>query len=904
MQIAAQPNRRASHGAGLRRRIDAALLCTALIASATVAHAQTDDTAVAPPVAEAIAGESGNSIPLGRLASGTYQVMYDPSALRDIPRGSLITGLRLRLFNAASTSWPPSPVTLTRFEIRMSQTARDLDTMSAVFSANLLNPVLVRSTPLSLAAGAYPGTAAADATPEPWGPLIAFDRPFVFGGGLTVLEFRVTGTGGREAFFAESTFDPGVGEVRINDGPTGAGASIATLGLPGGPVVRFEFLPPPRPLQQGVTGLIVPAEFATGTGTGLGPARTSVPLSQTPQTAQYLIGESEFGRLGIGSEIVGLNWRVAEGSPWPAATRGVPRLDILLARALTTPSSMNASVSANNGPDATVALSGPRKVGAGSLGPAGRFGAPIPFDLAHMYSGGPLALTIRHAGTAGVGPMLDAAPATPNFLSQRVAGRASPGLPDAAQTQETSPFPTTNLAIDAGTIAPGVLALQQGDGALGFPFISNPVTVQWIIHASELRHIPIGSQITGYALRASSTGFPAFPTLFGIYDVTMSTATRTPLAPSRTFALNDGPDRVLVRSGPLAFVPGDFPGGSEPNPPGAVIWFDRPFLYTGGNVCITVRHSGIAGMGSVDGTFSVSTTRQITATNPTATLGLINNVGPVIRFSYVPSVVVPREATSNSPGGGLPLLNDPVGQVHQSVFAPEDLRQLRIGSVITGLSLRRSSAFPGESFPQKDRTIERFDVTLSSAPRGPEAMSGVFAENIGSDAVLVRQGALRIPADAFPSRKAGPIADDHAWFIRFERGFVYRGGPLSLTIRTNAALGPETLLDAATEPSTSSAGRWSSGAGADATAENRPDARGALVSRLVFVPRSFCPADLSNDGVVDGTDFVIFAGAYELVSCRDDQMELGCPADLTLDRTVDAEDFAVFARAYADFLCP
>jgi hypothetical protein len=60
---------------------------------------------------------------------------------------------------------------------------------------------------------------------------------------------------------------------------------------------------------------------------------------------------------------------------------------------------------------------------------------------------------------------------------------------------------------------------------------------------------------------------------------------------------------------------------------------------------------------------------------------------------------------------------------------------------------------------------------------------------------------------------------------------------------------------------------------------------------------------LNNDGFVDDSDFVQFAGAYDILDCADPAMAPGCPADLTDDGFVDDSDFVVFAEAYNELLC-
>ncbi|MBS0187750.1 MAG: hypothetical protein JSS51_06755 [Planctomycetes bacterium] len=65
-----------------------------------------------------------------------------------------------------------------------------------------------------------------------------------------------------------------------------------------------------------------------------------------------------------------------------------------------------------------------------------------------------------------------------------------------------------------------------------------------------------------------------------------------------------------------------------------------------------------------------------------------------------------------------------------------------------------------------------------------------------------------------------------------------------------------------------------------------------------------CPGDLNNDGFVDDADFVLFAGAYDILDCAEPTMPAGCPADLNNDGLVDDSDFVIFVSAYNELICP
>jgi uncharacterized lipoprotein YddW (UPF0748 family) len=71
-----------------------------------------------------------------------------------------------------------------------------------------------------------------------------------------------------------------------------------------------------------------------------------------------------------------------------------------------------------------------------------------------------------------------------------------------------------------------------------------------------------------------------------------------------------------------------------------------------------------------------------------------------------------------------------------------------------------------------------------------------------------------------------------------------------------------------------------------------------------LVPLGPCPADFNNDSAVDDADFILFAGAYNILDCAAVAMPPGCRADLNQDIFVDDTDFVRFAAAYDQLECP
>ena len=64
-----------------------------------------------------------------------------------------------------------------------------------------------------------------------------------------------------------------------------------------------------------------------------------------------------------------------------------------------------------------------------------------------------------------------------------------------------------------------------------------------------------------------------------------------------------------------------------------------------------------------------------------------------------------------------------------------------------------------------------------------------------------------------------------------------------------------------------------------------------------------CPGDLDADGLVNDTDFEMFAAAYDVMLCGDSAMPVGCLSDWNGDEIVDDRDFQVFVVAYQGMVC-
>ena len=220
-----------------------------------------------------------------------------------------------------------------------------------------------------------------------------------------------------------------------------------------------------------------------------------------------------------------------------------------------------------------------------------------------------------------------------------------------------------------------------------------------------------------------------------------------------------------------------------------------------------------------------------------------------------------------------------------------------VGATINGVSFRIDNETAAAFFPAADFTLDRFDITMSTATNTAATMSDTFANNEGSDVTTVRSGPITIPKGSYPGfTPQRPFG----LFIPFTRPFVYKGGPITMLLRNGAESGSASTV-AFDATNSGAAGKRALGNADALSASGTP---GAIIARFAFTDDAFCPADLNNDGLVDDLDFQIFVLSYNILDCTDPGMALGCPGDFTFDRIVNDDDFLPFVQAYNAVLCP
>lgn len=856
-------------------------------------------TAVIPPAAEGVAGSSANSIPIGNLASGTFQVMYSADQMAAIPIGSTITAMQLRLRNTATTAYPPTARNLSKYEVRFGTSTATPATMTTAFASNMSGTVAVRMGATTINANDCPA-GNSGTIPEDWSSPIAFSTSYVYNGGPLVVEIRTDTAATITSHFADLYVTSGKAAFVSSSSSTAtSGASVVSNQAL---VMRLTFTPPSWELAHGVTKVTVLEEGVSGPTLSW----SEFLATNTPKTVMTVVAQEQFDTLAPGSRIVGMTWRNRTNEVWPSATANYSTFSIQMGHSLATPASASEIFAGNFAPGSIITRGGGLSVPMHSFPPmptfaVNPFGYEVAFSNPFEYVHGPLAWVVRHSGQPLEVGVFDSQQVGQPWYGTKVRSFYAEGM-SATTAAGQAGADITRLSIDAGAASP---LGSVGPGADAFGIEVSPV-LQTIIAASELRHIPPGSVIDSLWLRqiASAPAGPAANVMASDFEVYLSTAARRPQTISITFAANEGSDRVLVHDGQLNVPAGSLPSGADGRF-GKIVQFKRNFVYKGGDVCVTVRHMGLSGpLGEPEATVG---TASINRSTYSFTVGASEGslyggayTGTAMRLGYIPSVMTPNSLATMNGSGGWTMFGQTAYTV-QVIIAADQLRSMDVGSVINGLSLRQGSASNLVSLPSVARTVPRFDVKLSPANRTPLAMSDTFTDNIGIFPRDVRTGPLTVPMNAFPTSGDSGTPSENAWYVPFDIGYVYRGGDLCVTIRGEGVV---------------SASGWTDGEG------NVPNARGATryrygdsdatsglpwgppAIRLAFTARTFCPSDLNKDGSVDDADFSLFVQAYDVLDCGDVSMAFGCPSDFTYDTIVDDSDFVVFIAAYDVLLCP
>ena len=221
----------------------------------------------------------------------------------------------------------------------------------------------------------------------------------------------------------------------------------------------------------------------------------------------------------------------------------------------------------------------------------------------------------------------------------------------------TPPVFTALLLTACISSAQTLVPVEPADHSSGLttPIREEPRTIQLIFASSLLLGMPSGSTITGMSFRLYSGAenpWPAEEVSWENYDVQFSGSPHAPGSLSSIFDENIGTDAVMVRSGSLTIGAEGFPAGGDPNAFGVEIVFTTPYTYTGGNLLITIRHSG-NGISSdgLESTAEPGDYQLLTATGYDAIEGAGNDM-LITQLSYV----VPEPSSLMLLAGSVTLL--------------------------------------------------------------------------------------------------------------------------------------------------------------------------------------------------------------------------------------------------------
>lgn len=139
-----------------------------------------------------------------------------------------------------------------------------------------------------------------------------------------------------------------------------------------------------------------------------------------------------------------------------------------------------------------------------------------------------------------------------------------------------------------------ILPTNSGeDGAFQGPYSNNPRRFQMLI-----AHAPISTLTNKYLTSISfrlqdsyTNSWPLSDTTFSSYEIYLSKGV-TPSNMQMNFAANINGTQTMVKSGSHTIPAGSIHGGNSITQFNYTFVFDTPYLYTGGNLVIEIRHTG------------------------------------------------------------------------------------------------------------------------------------------------------------------------------------------------------------------------------------------------------------------------------------------------------------------------
>ena len=240
--------------------------------------------------------------------------------------------------------------------------------------------------------------------------------------------------------------------------------------------------------------------------------------------------------------------------------------------------------------------------------------------------------------TAGTGWFIDDVQITRSCGGASPTPTASPtASPTATIAGTATPSPTCTAT--SVRVVPNEYTSTAAPGGNGLnTFIrdtGNPRTGQLLINANQLTGL-VGqsiTSITGRLFAGATVPYPATAATWTDYTISMGQGVAFG-SQTTTFASNFVGAPTVVRSGPLTIPAAAFTAGGNPNAFGSNIPLTTPFVYTGGNLLIEVRHTGsnivnnaandfLEAAALTDPNYNINFW-SATATGNTATTGAVN----------------------------------------------------------------------------------------------------------------------------------------------------------------------------------------------------------------------------------------------------------------------------------------
>ena len=590
----------------------------------------------------------------------------------------------------------------------------------------------------------------------------------------------------------------------------------------------------------------------------------SSPINSGTRRYQVLFDESQFADIPPGSLFKVIQFRLdgpTASAPWPAAEVNASSFQVRLAASGRTPATMSTTFDSNRqDPDVEV-YSGPLKILPAAY-PAGvttgpeAWGPALPFQFGYEYNGGPLVIEIAHSGFSVPAPVaaafLDAAPGSSTL------GRGMSATNSGSGTGSTAGAVAVRLAYLPAYVAPGgvtkiylpeqyvELAAPQ---TIARPLPATQVTLLDVVRPQAMPRLVPGSLLRGLSFRSKGVdSWPPVNAVYSSYRVDLYRAQTTPATIDTILADNlglGGPVRTGGLTIPAGALQRPMTGGMP-----RFTWslpFNTPYEYPADDLALVIRAQSAQNPAPaavvLDAAFGDTTTYGTDYATRGADSALATSVDlplsfPVMRLDVDLGAVVPpaaqvRTGTFQTRSA---LANDP--RTFQFIVSASELIGLPRGSVISGMTFRVDGN--GAAFPPSNATFTDYEIYLSTPAVAVGSMSATFANNEGSNRLMVRDGELRIPAGAFPG---GSGVNAFGPTIGFnQRGFVYPGGDLCVTIKHSgcgAAVDPDLDAD---EPSSAGQTAFSVTGGNVATSVlNR-----LPIVKFIYAPAATTPAALAN----------------------------------------------------------